>query len=462
MANVIRKIHLVKSDPVNNNNKFWNCTEFDDFSVVCTWGRIGDSGQSQTKTFSSQYEASKFVDSKSADKKRSGRNGEIAYCEIDIIDEASSKVIAPTSKTVTATAVKDIATKQIVVASKSRETIELIKYFADQNIHNITSFSNNQITYNYDKGQFQTALGLVGQNTIDSARDTLIKIADCIYTNDYSEKLMEFTRNYLMSIPQNIGRNRLELRDFWSDMSKVQTQNSLLDGLQASLATAKNTVKSDNKIIIPEEQVFNTELDIVTDINIINKIFDYYNKTKSTMHNCYTMRPKKMWSVKIKAMQEAFENYGSKIGNVISGYHGSGSENYLSLLKFGLITRPPNSAHVSGKQFGCGTYSAPVHRIDGTLVKGAGTKALQYATGRYGSSRNSRTFMFFVEMAMGKFYVPSYRNYQSINYPVNGYDSTWAYGSTMNGNTNYSGVMNDEAIVYKDNQVNIKYLVEFE
>lgn len=459
MANVIKKIHLVKSDPVNNNNKFWNATLFDDNSVCCTWGRIGDSGQSQTKSFSSKEQAEKFLESKSNDKKRSGRNGEIAYKEIDIIDESSSKVSAPVSKTVTSTAIKDIAQKQIKVSSKNKETLDLINYFVDLNIHNITSFSNNQIQYNYDKGQFQTALGLIGQGTIDSARDILAKIADCVFAGKYNDDLMDLTRNYLMSVPQNIGRQRLEIRDFWSTLDKVKEQNALLDGLQASLVSSTKSMNKDVKINIPEEQIFNTELDIVTDKKIIDEIFGYYNNTKSTMHSCYNYRPKKIWAVKIDAMQKAFE-VGKKIGNVVVGFHSSGSENFLSLLKSGLVVRPPSAAHISGKLLGSGIYCAPIFRTDGTLIKGAGTKALNYGVGGvWGGRSSSRTFMLLLEMAMGKFYLPRSNNYTSISYPVTGYDSTWAYGQSMGGD---SGLRNDEAVVYKDNQVNIKYLIEFE
>ena len=59
--------------------------------------------------------------------------------------------------------------------------------------------------------------------------------------------------------------------------------------------------------------------------------------------------------------------------------------------------------------------------------------------------------MFIVDMAMGKYYIPSG---PSQNLPKTGYDSTWAYGQ------NRSGVLNDEVIVYRESQVNIRYLME--
>ena len=59
--------------------------------------------------------------------------------------------------------------------------------------------------------------------------------------------------------------------------------------------------------------------------------------------------------------------------------------------------------------------------------------------------------MFLSDVAMGKYYVPSG---PSSNLPKKGYDSTFA-------KAHKSGVMNNEMIVYKLNQCNLTYLVEF-
>lgn len=448
MANIIKKIYLVKSDPVKNNNKFWKGTLFDNFDVLCEWGRVGDLGQS--KLFPGAGES--FLDKKVREKKSNGRNDEIAYREVEIID---GNVKATTNSTCTPANIKSLAMKQIKTSKPNKEVADLIDYMTKVNIHNITSFSGNKIQYNYDKGMFQTELGLVSQAVIDSARDVLIGVGDCVAKGDYGNSLLEYTRSYLMSIPQNIGRQRLELKEFWSDLGKVQQQNSVLDGLQASLIQATSTPSKPNAPVVQEEQVFNVQLDVVSDSKITKEIFDYYYDTRSTMHNCYSYTPKKMWQVTIGNMKEKFDKDGAKMSNVVPAFHGTSSENLLSLLKSGFLVNPPSSAHISGKLFGSGVYGAPLKRIDGKIIKGSGSKALNYATNFWGGKASQRTFMFFMNMAMGKFYTPSARNYQSISYPVKGYDSTWAFGE-------HSGVRNDEAIVYRASQCNITYLVEFE
>jgi len=448
MSNIVRTIYLVKSDPVKNNNKFWKGTEFSNGDILCEWGRIGDIGQK--KEFPGA--GASFLDKKVREKKSNGRNDEIAYREVDIIDDnvKSTNVVAPSQ-----TNIKTLAMKQIKTSKPNKEVSELIEYMTKVNIHNIANFSGNKIQYNYDKGMFQTELGLVSQSVIDSARNTLIGIGDCVAKGDYGKNLMEYTRDYLMSIPQKIGRQKLELREFWSDLGKVQQQNSVLDGLQASLIQATSNPAKPNDPAIVEEQVFNVQLDAVNDPKVTKEIFSYYYDTRSSMHSCYNYKPQKMWSVTIGNMKKNFERDGAKMSNVVSAFHGTSSENLLSLLKSGLLVNPPSSAHVSGKLFGSGVYGAPVKRVDGRIIKGAGTKALNYATNYWGGRAGQRTFMFFINMAMGKFYTPTAHNYQSISYPVKGYDSTWAFGE-------HSGVRNDETIVYRAGQCNINYLIEFE
>ena len=444
MATAIRKINLVKSDPVNNNNKFWRGTEFDNGDVLCEWGRVGDSGQS--KIFPGV--GGSFLDKKVREKKTSGRNDEIAYREVDIIDSVVPN-IKPSNqpKAINGSNLAEIAKKQIKSSSKSKEIVDLIEFFTKVNVHNITSFSGGQITYNIDTGMFQTPMGLVSQATIDDARNILSEIGDCVSNGDYGNALLEHTRSYLMKIPQDIGRHKLDIKNFWADTNKVQAQNSVLDGLQASLVQATTPKKGSSDVVKEdkEEQVFNTELEIVNDPKIIKRLFDNYEWAKSNQHSCHNYRPKKVWEVHIKAMRDSYRSFGKSLSNQIEGYHGTGAENILSLLKTGFLVRPPKNAKIAGKMFGPGTYTAPCH------VQGSSTKALNYATGHWTGKSSSRVFMFVCDVAMGKFYTPS----APCNNVPHGYDSCWAKGGYK------SGVLNDECIVYKEAQIDIKYLMEF-
>ena len=439
MATLVEKIHLIKSDPVNNNNKFWLGELYDDDTVICRWGRVGDTGQ--TKTFPGK--GKKFLDSKVKSKKRAGRNGEIAYREIDIIDGAEAPAPkASSKKSVGGSKLAQVAKKQIQTGGNP-EALKLIEYLVKVNAHQISSMTGGQITYNYDKGLFQTPMGLVSQGNIDEARDKLVSIGDLVANQDYgAPDLMEFTRDYLMLVPQDIGRRRLELDSFWSDLQAVQKQDVILDGLQASLTQAGKTPAKDTKKDEPEEQVFQTKIELVTDPKVIKKIKALYSKTRQTMHNCHHLDVKKVYTVDINTVRSAFVKSGKKMDNVWDLWHGTRAGNLLSIMKGGLIIPPSNASNVTGRMFGNGIYASD-----------QSTKALNYAYGYWGGSKSDNNcFMFLLRIAMGNFYVPP--GPFSANTAPKGHDSTFA-------KAHKSGVYNNEMIVYKTSQVDLRYLVEF-
>lgn len=445
MSNVIRKEMYVKSDVTNNNNKFWEVQILSDNSAVMRWGRVGDPGQSQVKNFGSLSEVERFVDGKIKEKTRDGRNGEIAYRKIDVVGDVTSTRQA--SQPVSNVNLSQIAAKQIKTNNPIVE--DLIKYLVKVNIHKICSATT--MTYNDTTGLFSTPLGIVTQNNIDSANDILVKIGDIVAIQNYSDKnLISYTNDFLMLVPQNIGRVRLDVEQFWNDLSKVQAQKQLLDSLQVSLDMASKNKSSTNSKD-PEQKVFDVQMELIEDKKFIKETFDHYMKMRSTMHSaCYHLKPKQIWSVKIATMEDAFKKDGAKMDNIIEGYHGSNSTNGLAILSSGMRIMPNTSPNVCGRLYGNGLYCAP------TQVLGSSTKACNYAVGGvWSGSRSSRVFCFIIDMAMGKYYTPTANNYQRISYPVSGFDSCWAKG-------NISGVKNDECIVYRTSQVNIKYLFELE
>lgn len=440
---IVKKIYLVKSDPVHNNNKFWLGELDSNGDVTCRWGRVGDTGQS--KVFPGAGDS--FLMKKVNEKKRDGRNGEIAYQESEIIDAAVMPKSSP-AITVKDASLSKIAKEQIKTSSS--EAAKLIDYLVKVNAHSICAASGGNITYNFETGMFQTPLGLVSQATVDRARLVLNDIADLVKVKRYDDALLGLTRSYLMLIPTNIGRARLETPVFWSGLDKVQAQNAILDGLQASLVkatTPKDAPATDKKEVV--EKVFDTQLDIVTDQALITKIFDNYLQMRSSQHNSYHYKPKNLWTVHIAPMRKAFDGYGRKLDNNIEGYHGTGSSNILSLLKTGFLVRPPKNAAISGKMFGDGTYVAPCH------IKGSATKALNYSIGTWAGAKSDRTFMFICDVGMGKWYLAPDACYNGI---PKGYDSCWAKaGKTKSW---HGTLANDECVVYKESQIDIKFLME--
>ena len=89
---------------------------------------------------------------------------------------------------------------------------------------------------------------------------------------------------------------------------------------------------------------------------------------------------------------------------------------------------------------------------DGLYFSSQSTKSLNYAQGYWdGGPRDNNCFMFLCDVAMGTYHVPSGPSSQLHKH---GHDSIWAKPGK-------SGIQNDEMIVFRTSQVNIRYLVEF-
>jgi poly [ADP-ribose] polymerase len=114
----------------------------------------------------------------------------------------------------------------------------------------------------------------------------------------------------------------------------------------------------------------------------------------------------------------------------------------LSILKVGfIIPRSGGSIYVCGRMFG-----------DGCYFSDQSTKAIRYATGAWGGGgARDRKFMLLNHVAMGKEYIP--RSSFSGKPPA-GFDSTFAKAG-------FSGVQNNEMIVYSLAQIDPLRLVEF-
>lgn len=436
MATLIREEKYIKSDVNNNNNKWWTIQLLDDNTVITKWGRVGDVGQS--KTFPGAGVG--FLEKKCREKE-GARNDEIPYRKLNVIAGSGAPVVTA-AKPVTDSAIKDLAKKQI--KTNNPIVTKLIDYLAKVNAHQISTATGGKITYNDTTGLFSTPLGIVTQENIDSANGILVEIADLVSQAKYTAKMGNLTNDFCMLVPQDIGHKRLDIKEFWADLGKVQYQKQILDNLQASLVSATTTPSKTTVVDVPEEKVFDCQLHFVEDGKEIDRIRKLYNKTRQSMHQCNHLDVKTVYSVDINTVNAAYEKDGAKMQNVWELWHGTRASNLLSILKAGLIIPPSTSAHVCGRLYGDGLYFSDMS-----------TKSLNYAYGYWSKSGGSdnNCFMFLCSVGMGKYYKPNRSSYQSTRYPVSGYDSTFAEAG--------SGVYNNEQIVYRVSQARLNRLIEF-
>lgn len=160
----------------------------------------------------------------------------------------------------------------------------------------------------------------------------------------------------------------------------------------------------------------------------------------------------KAWKVKNNRTQERFDTFveENNIKDIRLLFHGSRNENWWSIINSGLVLRPTNAV-ITGKMFGYGLYYASKAR-----------KSLGYTSlsGSYWTNGTSSSgFMALMNVAYGQPYdVYSFNskyynfNYDALQRASPGANCLHAHKGSM--------LLNDEIIVYKEDQCTIKYLVE--
>lgn len=159
----------------------------------------------------------------------------------------------------------------------------------------------------------------------------------------------------------------------------------------------------------------------------------------------------KAWRVENVATRKKFKDFCKGKGRITKKlfWHGSRTENWWSILRTGLVLRPTNAV-INGKMFGYGLYFAP------RAKKSVGYTSLR---GSYWAGGHSQFgFMALYEVVYGKPYNVtnnsgcSDMSYEKLQRVAPGCSSLHAHAGSV--------LKNDEIIVYKEDQVTIKYLVE--
>jgi poly [ADP-ribose] polymerase len=445
MPNVVEHRKFVCTDALNNNNKFWEYKLYDDDTYVACYGRVG-----KTRT-EDPPKPKKDLQTKIREK-TSGRGKEGTptykppYKEITIVADAVPT--GPTGHSASTIAVKTAAVEQL--AKKDVALVNLVTRLVEANKHELYKASGGQMNIDLSTGIISTPVGVITKDSIKDARLLLNDLAPFALRNDFDDKkFITKLNDYLMLVPQQVGHARGWHHHFITGQSDFLKQNTLLDQLDASadLAEARKqqATSTHQQTTIATPSLFNTDLKIITDPKIIAMIDQKYTATLNRMHDSARagLKPKKYYEVCHQEDHTSFQNDGAKVGNIKLLWHGTRMFNVLSILKNGLVM--PNAIAtqvICGAMFGNGIYFSD-----------QSSKSLNYAYGYWDrNSRDTNCFMFLADVAMGKEYVPA-GSYETL--PKKEFDSTYAIGGK-------SGVMNNEMIVYRKSQANLRYLVEFD
>jgi poly [ADP-ribose] polymerase 2/3/4 len=440
LPTIIESKMYIAVDPLGNNNKFWKYERYsasitergETGDLKITWGRVGaENPECQVRTYDEKWLASKV-----RSKLRGHKDGP-AYTECQIIDTGTP---ATSPKSLAKAQVAKLAVEEI--AHGCQITAALVKQLAEANRHELLAASGGQMDIDLETGMVRTALGVVTLDAVKSARILLDEMAPFVRkSNTENSRYIELIGKYLRLVPQKVGARR----GWYNDFINLTTQSQLLDQLETSVELAEQRMKDAvaNSSKTPEKvaQVFNVRMAICIDDIMTEKVKRMYSTGGSSRHESARLKPTRVYEVEIPHMALAFKADGTKVGNVKLLWHGTRMFNVLSILKRGFVLPSQlSTVQANGAMYGPGLY-----------FSANSTKSLNYSYGYWdGGRRDSNCYMFLVDVAMGREYIPSY----SGNGRKSGYDSCWA-------KPGQSGVINDEQIVYRTSQANIRYLVEF-
>lgn len=403
----IRPRYLVMVTASANNNKYYKQIPHGD-SWTAEYGRIGASPQRRV------YPISQF-ESKYREKIRKGYVDQ-SDLVCDLISVKKDEVSESKYKEIENAAIAEI--------------VERLQAMARKAIADNYTISSKKVT----------------QAMVNEAQDvlaTLVRINDLHTFNDILLKLFAV-------IPRRMGNVSNYLAISPDDFSKIiQKEQDLLDVMKGQVAqeaqetkqTGTSTAKTDaSKTIL---QALGLDFKECTNADI-KKIKECLGRESDRF--C------RAWKVTNKQTQKKFKAFVKKEGITETKllWHGSRNENWWSIINSGLVLKPTNAV-ITGKMFGYGIYYAPKAK------KSMGYTSLEGARWTHGGSRSG--FMALMEVAYGTpldvySFDPKYYSfdYKKLQEEKPGANCLHAHAGSM--------LVNDEIIVYKEDQCTIKYLVE--
>ena len=448
---------LIKVSATENNNKFYHLRlDVNGTTVHKRWGRVGTDGQKQ-----SSQGGQNLFDRIVREKQRHG------YKQVDLVTSSGSTATAKAAG-VDRARLTEIAKKSLAADSTSRRVTALVERLVAVNRHEIIEASGGMIEINTD-GVITTPLGLISLDSITAAERILKTIGS---SRTPSTSRVTMLESYLSLIPQKVPMRG------WQDVflatpESIAKQREFLDQLKNSYTWAEAERKSraadpTNAAQVEEQyqNLFKYTIKEVRTQSVFDSIERSFEASKNRTHHASTsqMRLKRVYVLSDPAGSAVYENILNEIGNEKRLWHGTRAFNVLSILRKGLFVPPTSGTSIvtTGRMFG-----------DGVYFSDQSTKSLNYARGvapgmRTGTSGRGETcFMLLADVAMGWEFQPNRRGLTrfdsaALNTAHHGTDDKGRKYNSISIRGGTCGVLNNEMIVWNTDQVNVRYLCEFE
>lgn len=284
----------------------------------------------------------------------------------------------------------------------------------------------------------------VTQDMVDAAQ----KIIDALANN--SSAIEEFNTNLLnlfTVIPRKMGNVRDYLANKTEDFAQIITkEQDLLDVMRGQIYVKQDdepaTMVEKKQQTILEELGLAMEEATVDDVALIKVLM---NESAGKF--------RKAWRVTNLKTQERFDKFvaDNHIKDTRLLFHGSRSENFWSIIKTGLVLRPTNAV-ITGKMFGYGCYYAP------KCAKSIGYTSLSGSYWAHGG--NNTAYMALFDVAYGTPYDVYNFDSKYYNLDYNRLQQFKPGANCLHAHSDRGMLRNDEIVVYKEEQMTIKYLIE--
>ena len=427
---VIRNACLNYFDPKVNSNKFYiaevhSSSTDKGFRLYINYGRNGERGAENAQKFPSLDAAIKAYEKKLREKRNKG------YKDVDIA--VGTRGSEKAQNIVKASALGNLANNVNVPKSLKSNLEPSIQ----QLVRKIYDEANQAVSLSVSgKANSDTAgpLGNMGINGINRGRDILYTISQAIKMKDY-RLIEEASIQYYTYVPRKLSSKLQKTNDWLIDSNqRVQRELDTLDLYEDTLRMLPVMGTSD---------IDKKYMGLYCDISPVDaRTMEYIKEKIRTTHahnHHFKLQVTGAWAVR----QKNAPMLDTTPGNIVNLFHGSRSANIVGILSSHL--KMPNTLGntvvKTGAMFGPGIYLASDC-----------TKSANYSFGSWCGRANKydTAYLFIVASALGNVYKVT--SSQHFLQPPAGYHSVMGCKG--------GSLINNEFIVYRENQVHIEYIVE--
>lgn len=456
------------------SNKFYRGQIMGDFTVVFTYGRVGQSGQVQTVKGKDLADAQKQLKKKIDSKIAKG------YTKVDLRTDAEE---AKKAKAKAAPAGAAAPTKAKGPTKKSAFHPE-VEALLDV-IYGSTTKAVSSGLSSSAGASAASPLGNLSDSQLDKGADILEEIEKLIKGKPKQKDLVELTNDYLSTIPRNIDHARkgkkldLDLIVI-NDKDRIAEQRQFI-GLLRDAFLQKAVFAAAAEEDDPHEvyyQGLKCDLDWLDPKgDEYKEVKELYDKGQSPINSNFYGKLKvgRIWKLEQQGRKAAFDSYASTIAKksdatgVTPGWHGTRTENLMGICKTGLVMPAdlPKGVHVTGRAFGLGIYHTPRWQDSGGKTKdekgktftryNGALKSTNYTSLKgafYGRNNTAdRGYLFLEELALG---VPELALEACFDKPAPKKGCDYIYARAHG----HASLSNDEVVTFHANASRRTHLVE--